>query len=157
MTDSVLGVQVGDTAVFEKTVSDDDIAELEQIGHVALLEDADIADFAHATGDKQQLHLSDVHAAKTRFKRRIAHGMLSAGFISAALGTKLAPHATVIYLSQSLRFLRPVYPGDTITAQLEVTKIDTERSFVTCSTECVNQDGTSVLTGEATVLLEPLR
>ena len=139
MSDSVLGVKVGDTAVFEKTVSD-----------------ADIADFAHATGDKQPLHLSDVHAAKTRFKRRIAHGMLSAGLISAALGTKLAPDATVIYLSQSLRFLRPVYPGDTITAQLEVTKIDTERSFVTCSTECVNQDGTSVLTGEATVLLEAL-
>ena len=55
-----------------------------------------------------------------------------------------------------MRFLPPVYPGDTMTAQLEVTKIDPERSFVTCSTECVNQDGTSVLTGEATVMLEAL-
>ena len=139
MTDSVLDVKVGDTVSLEKTVSDEDIAG-----------------FARVTGDEQPLHLDDAHAAKTRFKRRIAHGMLSAGVISAALGTKLAPNATVIYLSQSLRFLRPVYPGDTITAQLEVTKIDTERSFVTCSTECVNQDGTSVLTGEATVLLEAL-
>ena len=114
----------------------------------------DIVSFANATGDQQPLHLDDAFAAKTRFKRRIAHGMLSAGLISAALGIKLAPHATVVYLSQTLRFLRPVFPGDTITAKLEVTSVDTERRFVTCSTECVNQDGTSVLAGEATVLLD---
>ena len=138
--DSVLGVKVGDTASFEKTVTEEDIVS-----------------FANATGDQQPLHLDDAFAAKTRFKRRIAHGMLSAGLISAALGIKLAPHATVVYLSQTLRFLRPVFPGDTITAKLEVTAVDMERSFVTCSTECVNQDGTSVLTGEATVLLDARR
>ena len=140
MSDSVLGVKIGDTASFEKTVSDEDIVA-----------------FARATGDEQPLHLDDSFAATTRFKRRIAHGMLSAGFISAALGTRLAPDAVVIYLSQSLRFLRPVYPGDTITATLEVTSVDAEKRFVTCSTECVNQDGTSVLTGEATVLLDARR
>jgi 3-hydroxybutyryl-CoA dehydratase len=137
--DSVLGVKVGDTALFEKTVSEEDIVA-----------------FARATGDEQPLHLDDSYAAKTRFKRRVAHGMLSAGLISAALGTKLAPHATVVYLSQSLRFLRPVFPGDTVTAKLEVTSVDPERRFVTCSTECVNQDGESVLTGEARVLLDAL-
>ena len=137
MTDSIQGVSVGDTATFEKTVSEQDIV-----------------DFARVTGDEQPLHLDDAYAAKTRFKRRIAHGMLSASFISAALGIKLAPQATVVYLSQSLRFLRPVFPGDTITARLEVTKLDMERGFVTCSTECTNQDGASVLTGEATVLLD---
>ncbi len=136
-TDSIQGVKVGDTATFEKTVSEQDIV-----------------DFARVTGDEQPLHLDDAAAAKTRFKRRIAHGMLSAGFISAALGIKLAPQATVVYLNQSLRFLRPVYPGDTITARLEVTKLDTERSFVTCTSECTNQDGTTVLTGEATVMLD---
>lgn len=140
MTDSVLGVKVGDTASFEKTVSDEDIVA-----------------FARVTGDEQPLHLDDAFAATTRFKRRIAHGMLSAGFISAALGTRLAPDAVVIYLSQSLRFLRPVYPGDTITAHLEVTAVDAEKSFVTCATECVNQDGTSVLTGEAVVMLDARR
>ena len=119
--DSVLGVKVGDTASFGKTVTEEDIVA-----------------FAHATGDEQPLHLDDSYAAKTRFK----------------LGTKLAPHATVVYLSQTLRFLRPVFPGDTVTAKLEVTAVDPERRFVTCSTECVNQDGTSVLTGEATVLLD---
>ena len=137
--DSVLGVKVGDTASFEKTVSEEDIVA-----------------FAHATGDEQPLHLDDSYAAKTRFKRRVAHGMLSAGLISAALGTKLAPQATVVYLSQSLRFLRPVFPGDTVTAKLEVTSVDPEKRFVTCSTECVNQDGESVLTGEARVLLDAL-
>ncbi len=135
--DSVLGVKVGDTASFEKTVTKEDIVS-----------------FANATGDQQPLHLDDAFAAKTRFRRRIAHGMLSAGLISAALGIKLAPQATVVYLSQTLRFLRPVFPGDTITAKLEVTSVDTERSFVTCSTECVNQARTSVLAGEATVLLD---
>ncbi len=139
MTDSVLGVEVGDTVSFEKAVSGDDIAAI-----------------AQATGDNQPLHLDAAHAARTRFKRPIAHGILSAGFISAALGTQLAPHATVIYLKQTVRFLAPVYPGDTITANLEVTSVDTERSFVTCSTDCVNQDGTAVLTGEATVMLDPL-
>lgn len=139
MSDAVLGVSVGHTASFEKTISEEDIVA-----------------FARATGDEQPLHLDNAHAAKTRFKRRIAHGMLSAGLISAALGSKLAPHSTVIYLSQSLRFLRPVFPGETITANLEVTSIDQERGFVTCSTVCLNQDGKSVLTGEATVLLDAL-
>jgi 3-hydroxybutyryl-CoA dehydratase len=138
-TMEVLGVNVGDTAEFTKTVSEQDIV-----------------DFARVTGDEQPLHLDDAHAAKTRFKRRIAHGMLSAGLISAALGTKLAPHATVVYLSQSLRFTRPVYPGDTVTARIEVTAIDPEKRFVTCSTDCLNQEGKPVLTGEATVLLDEL-
>jgi len=138
MSDEVLGVKVGDTASFEKTVSDEDIAA-----------------FARVTGDEQPLHLDNAFAATTRFKKRIAHGMLSAGYISAALGTQLAPQATVVYLSQSLRFMRPVYPGDTISAKLEVTSVDPEKRFVTCTTECVNQEGQTVLTGEATVLLDP--
>ncbi len=70
---AALGIKVGDTASFEKRVSEEDIVA-----------------FAHATGDEQPLHLDDSYAAKTRFKRRVAHGMLSAGLISAALGTKLA-------------------------------------------------------------------
>jgi 3-hydroxybutyryl-CoA dehydratase len=140
MSDEVLGVKVGDSVSFEKTVSDEDVAAI-----------------ARATGDNQPLHLDDAYAGRTRFKRRIAHGMLSAGYISAALGTKLAPNATVVYLSQTLRFLRPVYIGDTVTARIEVTAVDPEKRFVTCSTECVNQDGQPVVQGEATVLLDPVR
>jgi 3-hydroxybutyryl-CoA dehydratase len=139
MTDSVLGVSVGHSVSISKTISEDDI-----VG------------FARVTGDDQPLHLDDGYAAKTRFKKRLAHGMLSAGLISAALGTKLAPQATVIYLSQSMRFLRPVFPGDTITADIEVTAIDPEKRFVTCKTDCANQEGTTVLTGEAVVMLDAL-
>jgi acyl dehydratase len=137
MSDDIFGVKVGDKASMEKKFSQQDVA-----------------DFARISGDDQPLHLDEAYAATTRFKKRIAHGMLSAGLISAALGTKLAPQATVVYLSQSLRFMRPVYPGDTIEAKLEVTSIDPEKRFVTCTTECVNQDGQTVLTGEAVVMLD---
>ncbi|HWQ29041.1 MAG TPA: MaoC family dehydratase [Dehalococcoidia bacterium] len=139
MDDTVLGVRVGDKAEFTKTVTSDDVVA-----------------FANVTGDTNPLHLDDAYAAKTRFGRRIAHGMLSAGFISAALGTKLAPHACVVYLSQSLRFQRPVYVGDTVTARVEVTKIDPARRFVTLTTTCANQNGEELLTGEALVLLDPV-
>jgi len=132
-------VRIGHKVTFTKTVSDDDIVM-----------------FARATGDNQPLHLDDAFAARTRFKKRIAHGMLSAGFISAALGTKLAPDAVVIYLSQQLRFRRPVSIGDTITAEAEVTAVDAEKNIVTLRTDCLNQDGEAVVTGEATVMLDQL-
>jgi len=138
--DNVLGIKVGHSASFSKTVSEKDVVA-----------------FAEITGDNQPLHLDDAYASRTRFKGRIAHGMLSAGFISAALGTKLAPNATVVYLSQQMRFQRPVKIGDTITARCEVTALQPERRFVTVKTDCVNQAGEEVLTGEALVLLDEYR
>jgi 3-hydroxybutyryl-CoA dehydratase len=132
-------LEVGHTVKFTKTVSEEDVVL-----------------FAKVTGDNQPLHLDDAFAAKTRFKKRIAHGMLSAGFISAALGTKLTPDAVVVYLSQQLRFRLPVAIGDTITAVVEVTAIDPEKNVVTLRTDCVNQAGDAVVKGEATVLLDPL-
>lgn len=130
---------VGHAVSFTKTVSDDDVVQ-----------------FARVTGDDQPLHLDDAFAARTRFKKRIAHGMLSAGFISAALGTKLAPGHVVVYLSQQLRFRLPVNIGDTITAEIEVTAIDEAKRILTVRTDCKNQDGEFVVKGEATVLLDPL-
>ncbi|HEU4759516.1 MAG TPA: MaoC family dehydratase, partial [Dehalococcoidia bacterium] len=91
-----------------------------------------------------------------RFGQCVAHGMLSAGFISAALGTKLAPHCCVVYLSQSLRFLRPVKIGDAIRAEVEVKGTDPAKRIVTVRTDCFNQDGDPVVTGEAVVLLDPV-
>jgi 3-hydroxybutyryl-CoA dehydratase len=141
MAESILGVEVGRKASFSKTVSEGDIAA-----------------FADVTGDSNPLHLDADHAARTRFKQRVAHGMLSAGFVSAALGTKLAgPDVTVVYLSQNMRFLRPVFIGDTVTANVEVKSLDSEKRFVTVATECVNQKGESVLTGEAVVLLDAVQ
>ena len=132
-------LKIGDKASMTKTVSD-----------------ADVIEFAHVTGDNQPLHLDDAFAAKTRFKKRIAHGMLSAGFISAVLGTKIAPNNVVVYLSQQMRFRLPVSIGDTITAEAEVTAIDAEKRIVTLRTDCTNQNGEAVVKGEATVLLDPL-
>ncbi len=137
MTENSLSI--GDSASMTKTVTD-----------------ADVVAFAKVTGDTQPLHLDDAFAAKTRFKKRIAHGMLSAGLISAVLGTKLAPNNVVVYLSQQMRFRLPVMIGDTITAEAEVTAIDAEKRIVTVRTDCTNQNGDVVLKGEATVLLDPL-
>ncbi|HET6614543.1 MAG TPA: MaoC family dehydratase [Dehalococcoidia bacterium] len=134
-----VSIEIGHTVTFTKTVSEEDVVL-----------------FAKVTGDNQPLHLDDAFAAKTRFKKRIAHGMLSAGFISAALGTKLTPDAIVVYLSQQLRFRLPVAIGDTITAEVEVTAIDPEKNVVTLRTDCVNQAGEAVVKGEATVMLDPL-
>jgi 3-hydroxybutyryl-CoA dehydratase len=139
MSDSSLGVKIGDRAEFEKAVSAEDIAL-----------------FAQVTGDANPLHQDAEYAAKTRFGECIAHGMLSAGFISAALGTKLAPNYCVVYLSQSLRFLRPVKIGDTIKAVAEVKGIEPEKRMATIETDCFNQNGEAVVKGEAVVLLDPV-
>lgn len=139
MAEAVLGVKVGDRAEFEKTVTAEDVAR-----------------FADVTGDTNPLHRDPEYAAKTRFGQCVAHGMLCAGFISAALGTKLAPDRCVIYLSQSLRFLRPVKIGDTVRAVAEVKGIDTQKRIVTVETDCFNQDGEPVVKGEAVVLLDPV-
>ena len=131
--------RVGDRAEFEKTVTADDIA-----------------DFARVTGDTNPLHRDPAYAAKTRFKEPIAHGMLSAGYISAVLGTKLAPSCCAVYVSQSLRFIRPVKVGDTIKAVAEVKGIEPEKRMYTIETDCFNQRGEPVVKGEAVVLLDPV-
>ena len=134
-----ISLKIGDRATFTKTVTEEDVLA-----------------FARVTGDDQPLHLDEAFAAKTRFGHRIAHGMLSAGYISAVLGTKLAPDNVVVYLGQQMRFRLPVSIGDTITAEAEVTAIDPEKRIVTVRTDCLNQRGEAVVKGEATVLLDPL-
>ncbi|HLW48989.1 MAG TPA: MaoC family dehydratase [bacterium] len=116
--------------------------------------DTDISSFAALTGDRNPLHLDDAFAARSRFGRRVAHGLLCAGLISAVLGTKL-PGAGAIYLQQSLRFLRPVFPGDTVTATVEVTACREDRRTATLRTTCADENGRIVLEGEAVVLLDP--
>jgi len=115
--------------------------------------EADIALFAGVTGDFNPLHIDREFAKRTRFGERIAHGFLSAGLISAVLGTKL-PGPGSIYLRQSLNFHKPVKIGDTITAIVKVTAYNEEKRIVTLETNCYNQDGVMVLSGEAVVLSE---
>lgn len=128
-------LQVGDSASLEKQVSETDIIQ-----------------FAEVTGDKNPVHLDEEYAKQTVFGTRIAHGMLSAGYISAVLGMKL-PGPGAVYMEQTLTFLAPVRIGDTITATAEVAEIGAKRKTAKLKTTCTNQDGVVVLEGVATISL----
>ncbi len=128
-----------------------------KVSYTRTVTEEDVIAFARVTGDDQALHLDPNFGKRTRFGKRIAHGMLSAGYISALLGTRLWPDGTVIYMGQSLQFRRPVSIGDTITAEAEVTAVDTEKRIVTTRTDCVNQNGETVVRGEATVMIDELK
>jgi len=130
---TIQDLKIGDTAEFSKTVSESDIYQ-----------------FAGITGDFNPAHINEDYAKKTFFKTRIAHGMLSAGFISTVIGTKL-PGTGSIYIQQNLSFLAPVRIGDTITARVEVIEIIAEKKRVRLKTICINHEGTQVLDGEAVV------
>jgi 3-hydroxybutyryl-CoA dehydratase len=126
-------LKIGDRAEFSKTVSESDVYL-----------------YAGVTGDLNPAHINEAYAEKTFFKTRIAHGMLSAGFLSAILGTQL-PGPGTIYLRQSLNFRAPVRIGDTITAAVEVVEINTGKNRLRLKTTCENQEGVMVLDGEAMV------
>ena len=125
-----------------------------EIGMVRSLQkivtDRDIELFAEVSTDRNPVHLDDAYAQDTIFGGRIAHGMLTAGLVSAVIGEQLPGHGTV-YLGQSLKFLAPVRPGDMVLAEVEVTAIDYSKRRVTMETRCM-VEGKKVLVGEATVL-----
>ena len=112
--------------------------------------DRDIELFAEVSTDRNPVHLDDDYAHDTIFGGRIAHGMLTAGLISAVIGEQLPGHGTV-YLGQSLKFLAPVRPDDIVLAEVEVLEIDHAKRRVKMETRCM-VDGKKVLDGEATVL-----
>ncbi|WP_432450563.1 MaoC family dehydratase [Aliiroseovarius marinus] len=112
--------------------------------------DRDIELFAEVSTDRNPVHLDDEFAKDTIFQGRIAHGMLSAGLISAVIGEQLPGHGT-IYMGQSLTFLAPVRPGDVVRAEVTVMDIDHAKRRVTLKTECL-VNGKPVLKGEAKVL-----
>ncbi|MEM6824946.1 MAG: MaoC family dehydratase [Pseudomonadota bacterium] len=115
-----------------------------------IVTDRDIELFAEVSTDHNPVHLDDAYAQDTIFQGRIAHGMLTAGLISAVIGEQLPGHGTV-YLGQSLKFLAPVRPGDRVRAAVTVTAIDYAKRRVTLDTVC-EVDGKPVLKGEAMVL-----
>ncbi|MBR9653178.1 MaoC family dehydratase [Thalassovita aquimarina] len=112
--------------------------------------DEDIEMFAKVSTDHNPVHLDDDYAQDTIFSGRIAHGMLTAGLISAVIGEQLPGHGT-IYMGQTLKFLAPVRPGDMVTAEVEVIDIDFPKRRVKLDCRCL-VDGKKVLMGEATVL-----
>lgn len=127
--------KIGDSASLSKTISE-----------------ADVQAFADVTGDHNPIHLDEQFAKHSRFGRRIAHGMLGASLISSAIANEL-PGAGSIYLSQTLRFVSPVYLGDTITAHITITAVREDKPIVTLETICENQNHEAVIKGEATVLI----
>jgi len=126
-------LEVGDSSEFSKTVSETDVYM-----------------YAGITGDLNPAHINEEYAAGTFFKNRIAHGMLTAGFISAVIGMQL-PGPGTIYMGQTLQFLSPVRIGDTVTAKVEVVEKIDEKKRVRLATTCTNQEGTQLISGEAMV------
>ena len=115
-----------------------------------IITEEDVLLFAQITGDRNPIHLSEEFAAKTRFGERIAHGILTAGLISAVIGMKL-PGPGCLYLSQTLRFLAPVKIGDEITARAEIVEVISEKRL-RLRTQCLNQRKEVVLEGEAVIV-----
>lgn len=127
-------MKLGDSASFTKTVSEHDVYT-----------------YAGVSGDFNPAHVNEVEAQKGMFGKRIAHGMLSAGFISTVLGTQL-PGPGTIYMGQELRFTKPVFFGDTITATVTVAELISEKNRAILDTVCTNQNGEVVIKGKATVM-----
>ena len=126
-------LEVGDSSEFSKTVSETDVYM-----------------YAGVSGDLNPAHINEEYAAGTFFKNRIAHGMLTAGFISAVIGMQL-PGPGTIYMGQTLQFLAPVRIGDTVTARVEVVEKIDDKKRVRLATTCTNQEGTQLISGEAMV------
>ena len=112
--------------------------------------DADVRAFADISLDVNPIHTDEAYAKTTIFGRRIVHGILTSGLISAVLANKL-PGPGTIYLGQELSFRAPVYLGDEITAEVEITEIRTDKKILKLRTTCTNQDGKAVITGFAAV------
>jgi 3-hydroxybutyryl-CoA dehydratase len=127
-------LSIGDSASFQKTISESDIYL-----------------FAGITGDFNPVHVNEIIAKKSMFGKRIAHGMLSASLISTVLGQYL-PGPGTIYLGQELRFKKPVYIGESILAEVEISEIKLQKNIVVLQTKCVNQAGVVILEGEAVVM-----
>ncbi len=127
-------IKIGDKASFQKTISESDVYL-----------------YAGITGDINPAHVNEVAAKNTIFEGRVAHGMLTAGLISAVLGVQL-PGPGSIYLSQELKFTAPVRIGDTILAEAEVIEMIKDRNRIKLETICTNQEGVLVLKGMATVM-----
>lgn len=138
MTDKIIrsDLKVGERDSFTKTVTE-----------------SDVSTFAGLIGDFNPIHVDAEYARKSRFGRRVAHGMFAGGLISAVLGNKL-PGPGSIYLSQQLEFLAPVFIGDTITAVVEITSWRPDKRIVTLKTDCFNQDEKQVVTGKAVLMLD---
>ncbi len=128
----------------------EDLSTGQSVALTKIVGESDIAAFAAVSGDDNPVHLDAAFAAATPFKERIAHGMLTASYISALIGTRL-PGPGAIYVSQTLAFKRPVKIGDEVTARVEISALDPAKGRVTFACACI-VNGKPVLEGEAVVI-----
>lgn len=129
--------EVGQEASFSRTVTE-----------------ADVLNYAGISGDYNPVHVDAEYARRSRFGQRIAHGMFTASLLSYLLGMRL-PGPGAVYVNQTLKFRRPVFIGDTVTARVRVCGVDAERRRLTLLTACANQRGEPVLDGEAVMWIPP--
>jgi 3-hydroxybutyryl-CoA dehydratase len=129
-----------------------DIKVGDKFSRSRLITDELVRAFAEVSGDYNPIHLDEEFARTTRFGKRIAHGMLSGALISAVLGDELSVRK-IVYLSQTLKFISPVFIGDTITATGTVSRIREDKPIVTIEMVCSNQNGETVVTGEGAVMI----
>ena len=132
-----MDIKIGDKFSIERKVTDDLVRK-----------------FAEVSGDYNPIHLDEEFAKTTRFGKRIAHGMLSGAFISSVLGYEFKERK-IVYLSQTMKFVAPVFLDDTVTATATVTKIREGRGIVTLETICTNQNNERLVEGEAVVMILP--
>ncbi len=132
---TIKDIKVGDSASFTKTVTE-----------------TDVYNYAGISGDFNPAHINESYAKETMFEERIAHGLLSVGFISAVLGTQL-PGPGSIYMGKNLKFIKPVLFNDTITATVTVKEVIEDKKRIILDTVCTNQDGDLVIDGSATMFL----
>lgn len=133
-------------SVFDK-YSIEDITIGMEVSYSQTVTDADVKAFAGISGDNNPVHMSDEYAKESRFKKRIAHGLMSASYFSALFGTKI-PGPGCVYVSQSLAFKKPVYLNDTVTATITVKEINMEKRRVFFATVC-KVENEVVISGEA--------
>src|SRR5215211_1974681 len=133
----IMDIKIGDTFTKSRVVTDELIRA-----------------FAEISGDYNPMHLDEEFASKTRFGRRIAHGMLSGAFISAVLGYEFRERK-IVYLSQTMKFTAPVFIGDTVIVTATIINIREDRGIVTLETVCTNQKGETLVKGEAAVMILP--
>lgn len=127
-------IKIGMTASYSQTITD-----------------SDIKTFAGLSGDRNPVHMDEIYATESRYKKRIAHGLMTASYFSALFGTKI-PGEGCVYVSQTLNFKRPIYIGDTVTATVEVINIILDKQRVFFKTICKVKDKI-VTDGEAEIYI----
>ncbi len=135
-------------------LSIDELSVGQRASWTKTLTEGDVLAFAGASGDNNPLHIDAEYASRTRFGKRLVHGMLVASLISTVQASRL-PGPGTLYVRQELRFVAPVFIGETVTAEVEVLSVDLSRNRVRMLTRCLKEDGSLAIDGESELSPRP--